>query len=199
MNLAVKLYASEIGNNPNGIPSSWPSETVSLGESTQLPSGEGWILMTEEEYNNYILENISAYREWELLIKNGSSPIRTPDVINYSISNSEIYTTQSNEDTKILGNFSVTPVIGTYLIIFSAVTSILANNTDLFCTVYIGGVPITESIRTVKSNSFKFSTILSTQTIQYCDGLQSVEVYVHRVGSGSMSIAQRSLALIRMG
>ena len=47
-NIAVKLF-SHVADAPVGIPVNWPAETVDLGESTALPEGEGWILMTESE------------------------------------------------------------------------------------------------------------------------------------------------------
>lgn len=51
MNLAVK-FPTTINNDPP-ILDIWPIEAKVLGESTILPEGEGWVLMTEDEYFNY--------------------------------------------------------------------------------------------------------------------------------------------------
>lgn len=53
MNLAVLLYEDEDpGKVPEGMPLDWPSRADEIGESTTLP-GEDWILMTQEEYDDY--------------------------------------------------------------------------------------------------------------------------------------------------
>lgn len=51
MNLAVRFQ------NPHpveGHSSEWPSELVALGDGSELPSGEGWQLMTSAEYETYL-------------------------------------------------------------------------------------------------------------------------------------------------
>ena len=60
MNIAVKLYQS-VTNKPEGMPDAWPAETVTLGESTTLPDGDGWILMTEEEFIAHKASNQADY------------------------------------------------------------------------------------------------------------------------------------------
>lgn len=61
MNLAVKLYSST--TNPLGVPGVWPAQLEELGDSTTLPDAT-WVLMTLEEYNNYITINKPAYDAW---------------------------------------------------------------------------------------------------------------------------------------
>ena len=63
MNLAILLY--QYTDNPKGVPADWPAEVIPLGNSTTLPSGNGWQLMTEEEYITYKATHLSTYNTWE--------------------------------------------------------------------------------------------------------------------------------------
>lgn len=62
MNLAVLKYQF-VTNKPEGIPDSWPAETIELGNSTELP-GENWVLMTKEEFDSHVADNKSDYDSW---------------------------------------------------------------------------------------------------------------------------------------
>jgi len=67
MNFAVKTYASAPADLPEvvaGIPLDWPMEIRDLGESTELPEGTGWILMSEIELVDYKAIHRSAYDIW---------------------------------------------------------------------------------------------------------------------------------------
>lgn len=59
MNLAIKFYRNEI-DKPIGIPDGWPSEVIELGDSLILPNDQ-YILMTLEQYNEYIIDNRPNY------------------------------------------------------------------------------------------------------------------------------------------
>jgi hypothetical protein len=43
------------GENPANLPLDWPYQTKYIYEDTQ-PISEGWIRLTEQDYNNYITD-----------------------------------------------------------------------------------------------------------------------------------------------
>jgi hypothetical protein len=51
MNLAVKFYKQN-PDIPPGMPPEWPWQCIELGDTT-TPPDDGWIVMSEVEYNNY--------------------------------------------------------------------------------------------------------------------------------------------------
>ena len=74
MNLAVKLYST--GINPLNIPGVWPSQVLEIGESTVLPDNT-WLLMTTQEYADYVSIYKSTYDAWYLTYISGQ-PINMP-------------------------------------------------------------------------------------------------------------------------
>lgn len=62
MNLAVKFYKDEV-EKPEGIPDTWPSQVIELGEGTKLPDNT-WQLMLEQEYLQYLDANRPQYDAW---------------------------------------------------------------------------------------------------------------------------------------
>lgn len=72
MNLAMKTY--KYTDNLDGIPENWPSEIIELNESTTLPEGDGWVLMTEEEYQSYLTEHQAEYDTWKASFNSEALP-----------------------------------------------------------------------------------------------------------------------------
>lgn len=62
MNIAVLLY-QYVTDKPSGIPDAWPSQTVELGDGTDLP-GDDWVLMTSDELATYISDHAAAHSTW---------------------------------------------------------------------------------------------------------------------------------------
>lgn len=63
MNLAVKKY-QDVSYQPEGMPDEWPAEVIELGESTTLPAGDGWVLMTTQELADHRAEYQEDYDTW---------------------------------------------------------------------------------------------------------------------------------------
>lgn len=65
-NLAVMIYsAAPSGSNPNGIPGVWPYQVIELGQGTTPPDQSGnWMIMTTDQYNQYIAQNQATYDAW---------------------------------------------------------------------------------------------------------------------------------------
>jgi hypothetical protein len=50
-NVAYRTFENvPVSQKPHGIPPLWPRELSDLGDSDELPPGEGWILATRAEY-----------------------------------------------------------------------------------------------------------------------------------------------------
>lgn len=60
--LAVLLY-SKIENNPQNIPGVWPAEVKEITDASEAPSSD-WLVMSRQEYNDYLVANKSAYDAW---------------------------------------------------------------------------------------------------------------------------------------
>lgn len=118
-------------------------------------------------------------------------------IIHYKIISSTVFSTSSTTDTPITG-LSVTPQAGTYAVWFSADASLSANNSTETFTVYQDTTPVSDSKRIAQGTSSNFKTSNTTITIATFTGTQACSVYVS-ISSGSLTIGQRSLLLIRLG
>lgn len=74
MNLAVLLY-EHAASNPDGLPDSWPSDVLELGDGTTLP-GENWLLMTEQQFAQHKIDNMAAFHAWSVIRSVDQAPIK---------------------------------------------------------------------------------------------------------------------------
>ena len=118
-------------------------------------------------------------------------------IINYKITSSTPFSTTSASDVIITG-FTVTPETGTYAVWVSADAVLSANNSLETFTVYRNASAITDSKRITQGSSSNFKTSNSTLTTATFNGLQACNIYVS-ISSGTLSIGQRTLLLIRLG
>jgi len=118
-------------------------------------------------------------------------------IVNYKISSSTTFTTSSATDVVITG-FTLTPISGTYAVWFSASITITQNNALLTSTAYKNGSPVADSRRVTQGTSSNWigqSSLVDTITF---DGTEAVDIRV-KSSSGSISILDRTLLLIRLG
>ena len=118
-------------------------------------------------------------------------------ITNYNVISSTPFSTTSATDVVITG-FTVTPVSGTYLALYSA--SVLMSTSPVVhnWTIYGNGSAIADSNRgqqTARSNQIMTD---STQTVVVVNGSQAVDVRVNTAG-GTLTVNQRSLILVRTG
>lgn len=52
-------------NRPHNVPENFPAEVRGLGNSTTLPSGEGWVLMTGEELQDLLTFEQTTFDKWK--------------------------------------------------------------------------------------------------------------------------------------
>lgn len=66
MPFAFRTWATApVSERPSGIPLDWPYEVRDLGESTQLPEGDGWTLATLVELNAYRAARAEAFAAFQ--------------------------------------------------------------------------------------------------------------------------------------
>lgn len=70
-NIAVKFYQSD-EKKPFGMPDNWPWQCHEIGEETEF-KGDGtnhpFMVMTIDEYNEYVKDNQGAYDSYEEVYK----------------------------------------------------------------------------------------------------------------------------------
>ena len=118
-------------------------------------------------------------------------------IINYTLTSSTPFTTTSATNVIITG-FSITPQTGTYAVWYSADATITTNNADQSYTIYKDTSAIADSKRISQGVGSNYNANNTTMTISQFNGLQSCSVYTS-ITSGSVTIGQRTLLLIRLG
>lgn len=117
-------------------------------------------------------------------------------IVNYNTISSSTFTTSSATDVAIT-SFSVTPQAGTYAIWYNAENTCTGSGIDNVATIYKGGSAIADSTRHASSPAGSHTFTMSTQTITQFDGSTACTVEVNT--TGTLSVQQRSLLLIRLG
>ena len=118
-------------------------------------------------------------------------------ITSYTITSTTPFSTDATTDTLITG-FTVTPVQGRYYAIYSADIVISQNNRIAQTVIYKAGVAESNTRRIVQGVGSGFeATSVSVGEITV-NGSQAVDVRVN-VSSGSVTVNQRSLLLIRLG
>jgi hypothetical protein len=117
-------------------------------------------------------------------------------IVSYNVISSTNFTTSSGTDTAITA-FTQTPQAGTYVIFYSAENSCPGSGVDNVCTIYKGGVAITDSLRHATSPAGSHTFQMNTMTISQFDGSTACTVDVST--TSSITVGQRSLILIRLG
>lgn len=141
----------------------------------------------------YLQTNATAAGVWiylQVIINTASG------IVNYNAISSSTFTTSSGTDVAITG-FSVTPQAGTYAIWFNAENTCTGSGVDNVCTIYKGAAAIADSPRHAASPAGAHTFTTTTQTIAQFDGVTACTVQVNT--SGTLSVQQRSLLLIRLG
>lgn len=84
--------------------------------------------------------------------------------------------TQTTAADVLMGNMTLTPAAGTYLITFSGMVSIGTNNRPTTMSIYVGGVQVTASERIYNtSNAGQTDDTFCCQTVSTVNGAQAIE------------------------
>lgn len=168
-------------------------------QTIAIKNYSGTLLFTLAQYSiaylylAYNTTSTGTWINWQIL---NTTPTAS-GIINYTITQSTTFSTNSSTEVPITG-FSVVPQTGTYAVWFSADSTIATNNSLHYYSIYKGSTKITDSQRVVQGVGNNFRTSDYTTSVVYFNGLDMCTVYVS-VSSGSVSIDQRTLLLVRLG
>lgn len=129
--------------------------------------------------------------------------ISTPPIQNTQITATSNATTTSGSDVLMTG-MTVTPIAGTYLVMFSAVVQQAGAGQSVTLSIYNNGVQDTPSVRdfapfdggTLSAGSA--SCVAATQGVYTVNGSQTIAIQWHVSGS-TATVFQRNLTLIKIG
>jgi len=182
------------------LPQGHKYEIYNTGNTTMLVKSFGGATLFTLSQNStaylYLRDNSSEagiWLAWQII----SDANIASGIVNYKVTSATPFATTSATDVLITG-FTVTPQAGTYAVWFNGEVIIGSNNTDMFCTVYNGGVAITDSQRSAQGVGSNWNGTISTMTTSQFNGTNACDVRVRRTG-GNLTINQRSLILIRLG
>lgn len=105
-------------------------------------------------------------------------------------------TTITNTTDILLNTMTITPVSGTYMVMFSCTGKNSNGNGDLTISLYIDGTRQNHTERILSDNKNKS---ISTQSIETVNGSQSIEIKWKHSGSGNSEITARTLSVVRLG
>lgn len=111
-------------------------------------------------------------------------------------------TTTSASDV-LMTSMTLTPAAGTYMVWFSAWFDHSAQVTPITVSIYSGGSQLTHSVRQVETTtnaigSQSLSSNLSTQGKVTVNGSQAIEIRWNRGSTGTGTVHQRSMFILRL-
>lgn len=118
----------------------------------------------------------------------------------YNLISSTAFTTSVRTPTyaQITG-FSITPLSGTYAVWYSSSSFYTTTPKSHYWAIYKNAAAISDSLRSQDSAHSNQNMMDTTQTIVNVNGTDTVSVYVACDNTGSLTVNQRSLILIRLG
>lgn len=133
----------------------------------------------------------------------GYVTISTPPITTTEVTSTTNATTTSATDALMTG-MTITPIQGTYLVMFSAVVQSNSAGNSVTVSIYVGGTQDATSIRT--ASPFDGGTLSATQAscgimthgIYTVTGAQAITVEWSR-SAGTATVFQRKLSVIKIG
>lgn len=102
----------------------------------------------------------------------------------------------------LLDSMTITPAAGTYLAMFSSSGNGSATGSDMEYTIFSGGAQVTHSERNLNfggGNNVNGTDMgMHSQAVVTVNGAQAIEVH-YRVNTGTFTVHERSLILIKLG
>ena len=114
-------------------------------------------------------------------------------------------TTITTGTDALVASMTLTPVAGTYLVMFSTTITGNSNNANTFISVYAGGVQVASSevsgtpqIQGGITPSLNMNVPINTQATVTVNGSQAIEIRGRRT-AGTTTVLSRSLIILRIG
>ena len=118
----------------------------------------------------------------------------------YNLISSTPFTTSVRNPTfDIITGFSITPLSGTYGCWYSSASYYTTTPKSHFWAFYKAGVQVADSLRSQDTAHSNQNMMDTTQSIIQFNGSQALDVRVACDNTGSLTINQRSMLLIRLG
>lgn len=118
-------------------------------------------------------------------------------ITSFVVTSNTNFQTSAATDTLITG-FSVTPAQGRYAVFVSSDIVIGSNNRLAQIVVFLGGVAVANTRRTVQGVGSNYNAQIASIGEITTNGMQSVDVRAN-INVGTVDVNQRSLVLIRLG
>lgn len=118
--------------------------------------------------------------------------------VTYNITSSTAFTTSSTTDVIITG-MTLTPIAGTYAVWYNAEAFYTTTPKTHWWNIYKTGVKIADTERSQDTAHSSQNMVDSTMTIAQFNGTDTCDVRVRCDTTGSLTINNRSLLMIRLG
>lgn len=110
-------------------------------------------------------------------------------------------TTTSSTDVLMTG-MTITPVAGTYLVLFSTTIDHSNQNVATVCSLYVGGVQDTDTVRGPISRTNAIGAIttfpvVAINALATVDGTQAIEIR-WKTASGTATVHQRTFNVVQI-
>jgi hypothetical protein len=122
-------------------------------------------------------------------------------ITNSEVSATSAATTTSTTDV-LMTTMTITPVAGTYLVVFSGWFTQSAGGDQIIFSIYVGGTQKADSIRNIQpfsSSAFgaNQNTAAATNGIVTVNGSQAIAIEWH-VSAGTGTVTNRTLDIVRL-
>ena len=130
-----------------------------------------------------------------------SSQLIVPGITNTEVSATSAATTTSTTDV-LMTTMTITPVAGTYLVVFSGWFTQSAGGDQIIFSIYVGGTQKADSIRNIQPFSgstlgVNQNTAAATNGIVTVNGSQAIAIEWH-VSAGTGTVTNRTLDIVRL-
>lgn len=180
----------------------WKYELINQTSATltiRLNDNSIFFTLSQTSTAHFTLESNAttngSWISWQVL-NNGLAS----GVINYNLVSSTPFATSSRTPTyALITGFSLTPQAGTYAVWYNASVYYTTTPKAHFWAIYKAGAVIADSLRQQDTAHSNQTMVDSTMTVTSFNGSQTCDVRVACDNTGTLTVNNRTLLLIRLG